>query len=263
VRGRLEVWLSSDLTHAEELKRTPLDVKVACPDCGSETWDRVEWRAEPDEPTYRIRGVVCRSCGHLDFAYPAGRLRRPEPPVDDDPSPLSDDPSAAEILKAASFPIYMPAEPRLSLCSLGATGWGSDSGRLEGVVLRAGDRERSLGVGSYTDRLPLTATDRARSHLLGELRSALPDVYDRDHDVATLKRHAALRPLHAAVESAPAVPVDIPVDGDPVEFVLVEHGGRWAANAPGIIVTGRNLTPGEVALRLLRPDDELASACGP
>lgn len=258
MRRVVKVELGPDLAHANELKRVPLDAEVACPECGDTSWDRVDWRADPDAPTARVRGVVCRSCGRIEAVRSIGRLRRPDPPDVDDPCPLADDPSAGEVIEAAGFPVYLPAAPRLPRVEVGARGWGSESGRLEGIILDAHDSERSVKVGSYTDRLPLTATDRARKHLARELRSALPDVFDRDPDVAALKRDTAYRQLWTAVESAPAVRIEVPVEGDPVEFVLVEHGGRWAANATGIIVVGRNVTPAEVALRLLRPDDELA-----
>jgi hypothetical protein len=53
--------------------------------------------------------------------------------------------------------------------------------------------------------------------------------------------------------------VTLRLDGEEVEARLVEHEGTWAASTGTVTVKARNITPGEVALRLLRPDDELAT----
>ena len=250
-------WKLEPSPRGEELKRVPLDVHVACPACGGESWDRVEWRSEPDAPTARVRGVVCRACGHEEGpAYYVGRRRWPDPADEDDPPPLPEDPSAAQILDAASFPVYLPVAARLSCVA--PDGWSWRPGRLEGVRMRASSRSQSVVVESGLDVLPLSHEERARMRLLNDLRAALPPFFDADHDVTMLKRRAATRPLQAAVDAAVARRVVLSIEREPADFVLVTLEERWVAGAAGILVAGWNVNVGEVALRRLRPDDDLA-----
>jgi hypothetical protein len=248
MKGTLKAWLT-DLSPVNELTRTPLEADVPCPKCGAETWDRVEWRADPDAPSERFRGLECRGCGHIEVPYSVQKVGPSE-------AELGDSPSAAEILAAASFPVYVPDRPPFGRISFGGRGWHDE--RLGAVGLLASDAARAVRVWSYVDPGRVTPADTARAFLYRELEASLPAVSDADEDVVTLKRNAALRSLRAAADAARAETVTMAAEAGAKALQLVEHQGHWAASADGIMVAGRNVKPSEVALRLLRPDDELA-----
>jgi hypothetical protein len=235
----------------EVLKSTPLAANVPCPACGGAAWDKVEWRTEPDAPTPRVRAVVCRRCGHYDGAESIGRLRRPEPEPVEVPSPLPEDPSAAEIVAAARFPVYVPARPPIGAVS--QVGWGSGDDGLVHIAFRGAQ----LWVDSFSDSSPYAPAERARMQVVRELMEGLRGTFDDDMDVHMLQRREARRRLEAAVEAAGSRSVSIVVSRRRREFALVEYDGYWAAAAEGVLVSGRDVAPEDVALRRLRPDDRL------
>ena len=250
----------------DELKRTQLDVEVRCPACDGLTWDRVEWRAPADASRARERALVCRTCGYADHVELIGRRRGPEPEheYEDEPSPLSEDPTVPEILRAASFPLYVPSAPAAKRPRLGQYGW--RAGRMATVTLTSG--RLSVATMLAGEAGPFTPRDLAREQLRSELRSDLrrdsgDDWRDLPDDVWSLKRRELERPVEAAAGAARATSVSLRVEDHPVEFALVEHGGVWAASAQvddhHVTIVGRDIDPDAVALRRLEPTDELAS----
>src|SRR3954463_12821211 len=103
----------------KELKRAPIEHPTRCPACGGRAWDQVEWRADPDMPFTRERGVVCATCGRPDgdegYEF-VGRRRRPRD--GDDPfaweSPLPEEPTIADVANAADFSVF--SVPGAVLC---------------------------------------------------------------------------------------------------------------------------------------------------
>ena len=269
---RHDVWVTYVGTHnppvppEDELKRTPLDVEARCPNCEGLAWDRVEWRAPPDGPRARMRALVCRACGYYENPDLLGRRRRPEaddePDYEMDPSPLPEEPTAADLLRLAPFPLYALATPRGRRPRL--TQHSYRPGLTTSIVLEFGSTSVEVMLASeHPGYAPLR---RARDKLMSELRSDLLDKLAArsralDHDVFSLKLREAERPLQRAVDSAPPRTVSLPVEDDPVEFTLVEHGGAWAAGAEiddhYLTITGRRVAPEKIALRRLTPEDEL------
>jgi hypothetical protein len=247
----------------DELKRTPVDVEVRCPDCGGLSWDRVEWRAAPDAPTARKRALVCRTCGFYEDAEQIGRRRRPEPDLEFDPGPLPEDPSAAQLIEAAPFPVYVPSKPSRGHVRLRQHGW--RPGSLTSVELAVG--RVSVRVDPASEEPSSTPLERARRRLASALDSDLIDAMSKeerglDDDVFWLKHRDGKRALDLAVQAASSRSLSLPVEREPVEFALVEHGGVWAASTQienhHVAVVGRRVAPEKVALRRLEPGDELA-----
>ncbi|MEA2484777.1 MAG: hypothetical protein QOC55_2724 [Thermoleophilaceae bacterium] len=237
----------------KELKREALEADVACPACGGRGWDRVDWRVPPDEGGGRKRAVVCRACGHAPLGVGiVERRRADEPAYEEDPSPLSDEPTAAEIVRVAPFPVYVASAGRPALSQ---TSW--SAGEVLAVVLATGVAGASVEVTSAGRRVP--PEDAARGQLSSFLRQDLPIPQDLDPDVRQLKRAEMVRRLTSGVTDAPVETIALELEGEAVEVSLVEHGGAWAASTGTVTVKGRNVAPAEVALRRLRPGDELAT----
>lgn len=236
----------------EVLKLTSVPADVECPACGGTSWDKVEWRADPDAPTARVRAVVCRLCGHYEGGELVGRRRRPEPEWPDEPSPLREDPSAAEIIAAARFPVYISARPPMARPARIA--WGSDADGLVHVSLGSS----SVLVESYRRALPYSPAERARMRVVDELMKSVHGSFKDDIDVAMLERREARRRLEAAVDAVASREASLVVSGRRRPFVVVEHEGRWAAGADGVVISGYDVAPADVALRRLRRDDELS-----
>jgi hypothetical protein len=198
--------------------------------------------------------------GRHRSAAGVGRRRRSETALEEEvePSPLPEDPSAADIARAARFPVYLPVRPRVAPVSLAGSGWRTNG--IEHVSLHATARSKRLWVESYEDSLPYTPLERARMRIVQELIEDLHGTFDDDPDVAMLERREARRRLGRAVDAAGSRPALMVVGRRRREFVLIEHEGRWVAAADGVVVSGRNVAPEDVALRRLRPDDELASS---
>ncbi len=95
----------------KELKRSAIEHPTACPACGGRSWDQVEWRADPEVPFTRERGIVCATCGRPDddegYEF-VGRRRRPR--NGDDPfgweSPLPEEPTIADVANVAEFTVF-------------------------------------------------------------------------------------------------------------------------------------------------------------
>jgi hypothetical protein len=237
----------------KELKREALDADVACPACDGRSWDRVDWRGPADEGGGRRRAVVCRTCGHAPIGVGiVERRRADEPSYEEDPSPLSDEPTAAEIAKVAPFPVYVASSGRPALSR---TSW--TAGVLLSVALATRLAEGSLEVTSAGRRVP--PEDAARGQLSLYLKQDLPTPRDLDADVTQLKRAEMGRRLTSGVTDAPVESITLQLDGESIEASLVEHEGAWAASTGTVTVKGRNVAPAEVALRRLRADDELAT----
>ena len=249
----------------EELKREALHADdVACPACDGRDWDRVEWRVEKHDGRERRGAVLCHTCGHAPIGVwiAERRTSRDEPSPRASPPPLSPDPAAAEIIEAASFPVYVLDDPELVGPSYAGASW--TEGRLLSISLGARRGEASVEVTSQFDGVSRIGTPRlVRNALEMYLMRRTPVERDPDDDVTALRRAEAQRRLWAAIERAPARAVALRVEDETVEAELVEHPDGWAANAGTVTVKGRDVSPDEVALRLLRPDDRLASACGP
>jgi hypothetical protein len=185
-----------------------------------------------------------------------------------DPSPLPEEPSAAELLEAVPFPVYALAAPRGRRARLTQHGW--RPGQMTKIVLVFGSTSVEVMLASeYRGSTPL---ERARWKLMSALRSDLLDAMSAearalDDDVFRLKRREAERPLQAAVDAAPPRSVSLPVEDRPVEFTLVEHAGMWAASAQvddhHITIVGRRIDPEKIALRRLEQADELATGDAP
>lgn len=237
----------------KELKREALEADVACPACGGRGWDRVDWRAAPDEGGGRKRAVVCRACGHAPLGVGiVERRRADEPAYEEDPSPLSDEPTAAELVKVAPFPVYVTSAGRPALSQ---TSW--SPGEVLSVVLATRLEGASVEVTSVGRRV--APEDAARGQLSRFLRQDLPMPQDLDPDVRQLKRAEMGRRLASGLADAPVESITLQLDGEAVEATLVEYEGAWAASTGTVTVKGRNVGPAEVPLRRLRPDDELAT----
>jgi hypothetical protein len=248
----------------EELKREALDAEdIVCPACGGRDWDRVKWRADKEVGRTRKRAVLCHTCGYAPMGVEILEPRRgaDEPPVED-PRPLSPEPTAAEIVDVAPFPVYMLDEPELSGPRFAGASW-TESGLLS-VRLAARRDEMSVEVASSVDDGGLRpARELARVTLVSYIFRDRRAERDPDREVTALRRAITWRGLMATLGRAPARSVSLRVGDLALDAQLVEHEGAWAASTGTVTVRGRNVAPGEVALRLLRSDDEFASACVP
>jgi hypothetical protein len=254
----------------KELERKPLagghTAGGVCRACGSTgAWDVVHLRAPPGAPTTQLAGVVCRTCGrpHAGFGN-TGRRRRPEP----EPEPDTREP--AEIVAAASHPVYAVAAEGFHPGAL--VGWDVNADapsyiRLSFYTERSGRRTWVEVISEDVDRKRVVALDeerRLRSTLVGlvQLREwgALEDATPEDQlDELWRGRLAFDRELELEVAALPAGSISFSVDGSPVPFTIVERGSVWAAAArmPGtdVLVVGRDIAPAEIALVSIRPDD--------
>ena len=249
----------------EELKREALDAHdVACPACGDHEWDRAEWAIETNDGRERRRAVLCHTCGHVAMGVEIvdPRPARDERELEVERDPLSTDPTAAEVVDVAAFPVYTLEGPELAAPSFQGASW--TDGGLSSITLGAQLGEMSVEI---TSTIAVggraLAEELARAQLERYLLRHRPVEHDPDHDVTGLRTAETQRRLWAGLARAPARTVSLRLGDEAIEAELVEHGGAWAATAGSVTVKARNVAPEDVALRLLRPGDELASACGP
>jgi hypothetical protein len=244
----------------EEQKREALRADdVVCPACGGRDWDRVEWRAETHLGREGRRAVLCHTCGHAPMGVETvGRPpRRQEPEFEDTPHPLSSYPTAAEIVEVAPFPVYILEAPELAGPSFAGASW-SETGLLS-VRFEVRLGEASVVVTSESGDWPTPAGEVARRELKSYLRrDARVRRDDPDRDVTALRIEQARRELWDAIDRVPAEKISLRVGQEAAEAELVEHEGTWSASTGTVTVKARNVMPGDVALGLLRPDDELA-----
>jgi hypothetical protein len=253
-----------------ELKRQPLaggdawgGVCLACGNTGG--WDVVHLRAPPGAPTTQLAGVVCRVCGRPESGFGhAGRRRRPQP----EPEPDTREP--AEIVAAASHPVYAVEGQGFHGGAL--IGWERNADppsyiKLDFYAERSGRRVwvEALSEDVNRKRLVELADDRRlRLEVEGlvQLREwgALEDATPEDQlDELWRGRIAFDRELALEVAALPAASIAVSVDGSPVPFTLIERGTVWAAAArmprTTVLLVGRDIAPAEIALVRIRPED--------
>jgi hypothetical protein len=255
----------------KELKRESLPggdawggVCLACGNTGA--WDVVHLRAPPDAPTTRLAGVVCRACGRPESGFGnAGRRRGPTPP---EPEPDTREP--AEIVAAASHPVYAVEAEGFDRGAL--IGWerNADPPRYITLSFYSERSERRMWVevsSDHVNRKRIVELDderRLRLQVLGlvQLREwgALEEATPEGQLDELLRGRIAFdRELEHEVAALPADSIAVSVDGSPVPFTLIERGSVWAAAArmPGtdVLLVGRDIAPEEIALVRVRPED--------
>jgi hypothetical protein len=254
----------------KELKRTRLaDADARCPACGTSSWDVVERRADAYATRSRLRAVVCHTCGWYDGGWEeVGRRRTPEPDLDDDfsHSPVSEDPTPAEVVKVAAFPVYGVADTRRGRRTLRGYGWDED--RVSSVTVAYERRSAGKKIEIHvTSRRPgqwaLPDTDRAKH----ALRTAIGDdvwreviKQRRSIEATQLRRQELMRPVVARLEHAPVDRAVIRVGGVPTAFSVIRDHGLAAAAADidgvNLTVVCRGEAVEEIELtQIPRPDD--------
>jgi hypothetical protein len=214
----------------KELKRTSIEHPTACPACGGSTWDQVEWRADPDVPFTRERGIVCTTCGRPDddesYEF-VGRRRRPR--NGDDPfaweSPLPEEPTIADVANAAEFTVV--SVPGAVLCRSSTY---PDRVVEATVMARDDDREIEVTTAALDD------PERPRDHLVEWARQNF-----------ALSRGEGAPAAASSVEE-----VSISVDGHPTAFTYADDGHSWSADAAvndtSVVVVARGIPAADVEL---------------
>jgi hypothetical protein len=233
------------------------------------SWDIVERRADPHASRYRMKAVVCHTCGWYEGGWEAtGRRRRSEPDLDEDfpDSPVSPDPTPAEVVNAAPFPVYGVADTRRGRRTLRQFGWEED--RVVSVTV--GYKRRSAGkkvevrvASRGPEQHGLAAADRAKHALRNaidvELRLEAIDEA-RSIEACELRWQELRRPVLARLERVPVERALITVGGSPIEFSVVRGDGVAAAatdvDGGSLVIVCRGQAVEEIELtEIFQPDD--------
>lgn len=228
----------------ETRRRVLADADISCPACGGRAWD-VVWRPG-------ARTTVCHTCGWSDGGWtdtgPGRATVRVE--LETVEPPLGDDPTVADVVAAAPFPVYGLVEEPADGFSFG---WLDD-----GQVTSVGLRYESAGVelrtttGSPSDG----PVERARN----ALRNAVElEARDRDETLSVqaraLRHSVQTRAIRARLGATPLDRVTISVDGRPTDFERHRDGSIEAAAAEldgvTVVIVSRKRPLAELALKRL------------
>jgi hypothetical protein len=215
---------------SKELTRIPIEHPTVCPACGGRSWDQVEWRAGPDVPFTRERGIVCSTCGRPDGdeGYElVGRRRRPrngEHPFAWE-SPLPEEPTIADLANAAEFTVFSVPGANVHRTS-------TYPGRVVSATVMAHDDAGEIEVTTAAVDDP----ERPRDHLVER----------------SVQAFARSRGEGAPTAGSSNVEVRIAVDGQPTAFGYADYGDSWSAEAAvgnaSVVLVARGVAPEDIEL---------------
>jgi hypothetical protein len=198
------------------------DADVPCPACAGRAWDVVH---RPGQ-----RATVCHTCGWSDGGWTDTGPRKSVVHVEfgPDQAPLEDDPSVADAVAAAAFPVYGLTDETTQTFSFGWT----DDGRVTSVGLTY--EAAGVEVRNTTEPRLRAPADRARTALRNTIElEARRTSGGEDLSMPARELHDSVRTraMRARLDATPVERVTIAVDGRPTEFDRLRNGDIEAAAA--------------------------------